>query len=177
MLYCASYNQPENHHGRLISISCTIPKGIEVAGHLDFFKPTEDLLKWWKTSPQDDKAWAEYTSQFWATLADRKAQILEWVHALEKKPSQDITLLCWEKAGDRCHRNLVARLLQKHCPESFGGCDVPRFQVGDKVTWTWAYSYLTFLNPFEIRAIEGDRAYFEWMYSPVKLAELRKIKQ
>lgn len=175
MLYCASYFQSENHHGELIAISRSIPKGVEVAGHLDFFKPTQELLNWWKTTSQDESVWSEYTSRFWAILSDRKTQILDWVHALGRKPTQDMTLLCWEKAGALCHRNLVARLLQKHCPEWFGGCDVPRFQVGDRVTWTNAYSYLMFLEPFEIRAIEDDRAYLCWISSPVKLAELRKI--
>lgn len=176
MLYCASYHEPQNHHGELISISRSVPKGIKVTRHLDFFKPTQDLLQWWKTTSQDESAWSEYTSRFWSILSDRKTQILDWIHGLGRKPTHDMTLLCWEKAGTYCHRNLVARLLQKHSPEWFGGCDVPRFQVGDHVMWLKAYGYLTFLEPFEIRAIEGDHAYLHWISSSVKLAELRKIE-
>lgn len=174
MLYCASYHQPENQHGQLISISLSTPPGVTVAGCLDIFKPSPDLLKWWKTSAKNDAAWTEYTSWFWALLAERKDSILSWIHSLGRRPEQDMTLLCWEKAGTYCHRNLVARLLQKHCPDLFGGCDVPQFQIGDCVKWTWAYGHLTFLEPYEIRAIEGSIAYLNWIATPVKLAELKK---
>lgn len=175
MLYCASYKEPLNHHGQLVSISRSVPRGVEVAEHLDCFKPSKELLTWWQSTAKDSRAWAEYTSRFWALLAERKTQILDWIAALGRKPTNDMTLLCWERAGQLCHRNLVARLLQKHCISWFGGCDVPQFKVGDRVAWEYAPTHLTFLEPFEIRQIEGDRVWFLWMETPVKLAEVRKI--
>lgn len=37
MIYTASYFQPENHHGKLISISRSEPKGFKVDGKLGLF--------------------------------------------------------------------------------------------------------------------------------------------
>lgn len=174
MIYFASYLEPQNHHGQLISISRSVPKGISVAGHLDFFKPSKQLLEWWNSSPKDNHAWLDYTTQFWSQITKRRDPILAWISSLGQRPDRDLTLCCWEKAGVHCHRNLVAKLLRKHCPHLMGGCDVPQFQVDNEVSWDWAYGYLSPFSPFKIYRIEGDRAYLYWLSFPVKLAELRK---
>lgn len=176
MIYTASYFAPQHHHGELISISNSIPKGISVSESLGFFKPSRELLGWWKESRKDEAAWAEYTSRFWALLAERKETILNWIDSLGSRPDRDITLCCWEAEGEYCHRNLVARLLRKHKPDFFGGCDMPQLEIGDNVNWIWHYSYLSVFQPFKIRAIVGDRAYLDWLSFPVKLSELRSTQ-
>ncbi|MBD2019399.1 DUF488 family protein [Leptolyngbya sp. FACHB-36] len=118
-IYTASYFAPDTHHGKLIAISRSLPADGPIAERLDLFAPTVDLLKFWKHSAQDDAAWVEYEAWFWSLMGDRKPEILEWLHRVSA--DEDMTLLCWEKTDDRCHRRLVGRLIQKRRSELWGG--------------------------------------------------------
>ena len=48
MLYTASYFEPQRHHGKLISISRSIPQNFRINSRLEFFIPSADLLRDWK---------------------------------------------------------------------------------------------------------------------------------
>lgn len=47
--------------------------------------------------------------------------------------------------------------------------------LGDTVIWHGAFAHLSFLEPFEIQVIDGDRVYLKWISVPVKLCDLEKI--
>ncbi|MDV3001013.1 MAG: hypothetical protein N5P05_002619 [Chroococcopsis gigantea SAG 12.99] len=130
MIYSACYFENERHHGRLLSISRSVPDGFRVDGTLDFFVPSADLLRAWKQKLIDEDGYtARYREQIKANFKIIKA----WLSEL--KPEKDATLLCWERSGKDegnqgektqpfCHRNLVMKLVQKYRPDCFGGTDV-----------------------------------------------------
>lgn len=119
MIYTASYFQPKNHHGKLISISITAPRWFVVHDKIPFFAPSLQLLQQWQRSPDE----AKYTAMFREEIRANLPVIKRWVDI--QPIHDDMTLLCWEKAGEFCHRNLVGKLIAKYRPEIFGGADVP----------------------------------------------------
>ncbi|WP_261892272.1 DUF488 family protein, N3 subclade [Acaryochloris marina] len=48
MLYSASYFEPRNHHGLLVSISRSHPRSFQVDTKLPFLAPSQGLLDDWK---------------------------------------------------------------------------------------------------------------------------------
>lgn len=134
MLYTASYFEAQNHHGKLISISRSRPQNFNIPT-LDFLAPTQELLKFWKdvtktAKPEElPKYWEQYQNRFLGLLGERMEKIDQWLSTID--PRQDYTLLCWEKAGEYCHRNDVGQLLAARAPELWGGFDVTvRYQDG-----------------------------------------------
>ncbi|KJH69801.1 DUF488 family protein, N3 subclade [Aliterella atlantica] len=124
MLYTASYFEPEHHHGVLLSISRSVPKGFRVDGALDFLAPNAQLLKDWKAKSIDEEA---YCQRYRLQLKESWQQVSSWLKSLDAKTNQ--TLLCWEHQGAFCHRNLIALLVQKHRSDVFGGCDIRRVEI------------------------------------------------
>ena len=61
MLYTASYFEPQRHHGKLISISRSIPQNFRIHGRLEFFIPSADLLRDWKAKRIGEE---EYTNRY-----------------------------------------------------------------------------------------------------------------
>ncbi|NJR56521.1 MAG: DUF488 domain-containing protein [Acaryochloris sp. CRU_2_0] len=119
-IYSASYFEPENHHGSMISISRSSPKSFQVDSHLPFLAPSQQLLEDWKKNQLTE---AEYTGRYRQQLQQSWLQVNSWLSSLT--PEADCTLLCWEKAGEFCHRNLVMQMVRKHRPECYGGRDAP----------------------------------------------------
>lgn len=96
--------------GEAISISLYPPPNWK-SKHLPLFAPTSELLKWWKSSAQDTEAQLEYSRQFLDILQSRQHLIDIWVRR-QGDEDADITLLCFEKTGDFCHRHIVGRELE-----------------------------------------------------------------
>ena len=115
-IYSASYFEPENHHGLLVSISRSHPRSFKVDSQLPFLAPSQSLLEDWKHHQLTE---TEYTERYRQELQQSWSQILPWLVSLT--PEGDCTLLCWEKAGEFCHRNLAMKLIRKHRPDCYGG--------------------------------------------------------
>lgn len=124
MLYTASYFERVHHHGRLIAISRSIPKNFKTDGKLDFLVPNAQLLDEWKTKSIDED---QYCQRYRLQIKESWQQVSDWLNSLDTKTNH--TLLCWEAKGAFCHRNLVAKLVQKHRSGVFGGCDVMRIKI------------------------------------------------
>lgn len=124
MLYTASYFEPKNHHGVLLSISRSVPKSFKVDDKLEFLAPNAQLLKDWKEKNIDE---ATYCERYRLQLKESWQQVSCWLASLNKNTTA--TLLCYEPLGVFCHRNLIAKLVKKHRPEVFGGCDVRRVEI------------------------------------------------
>ena len=125
MIYTASYKQPQNHHGELISISRTVPRGVSVNGSIPFLAPSQGLLEFWKATKDEQQYIDRYRqeiSRHWGGI-DSDTAIANWLRGLS--PRIDQTLLCWEKSGDFCHRNLAIKFVQKYRPDCYGGMDIP----------------------------------------------------
>ena len=131
MLYTASYFEPENHHGELISISRTVPNGVRVDSELPLFAPSPDLLRRWKAKLIDEDG---YTSIYREQMRKSWSEVKNWVSSVHEHYTA--TLLCWEKAGEFCHRNFVAVIIEAQRPEIFGGRDVRRSICGKCETCT-----------------------------------------
>lgn len=157
MIYTSSFFNFNCHHGDLISVSLSTPDKVAAAGHLDCFKPTAKLLKFWKNSDQSDSAWEQYCQDYWKLIADRETQIKDWLATLQNfRPLPHMTLACWEAEDSRCHRSLVARVIRKFKPSLWGGESVPQFQVGDTVIWTQTHPAIARVvggNEHKIKAI------------------------
>lgn len=157
MLYTASYFEPQNHHGELISISRSRPKNFQNIPTLEFFAPSQDLLNFWKdrskTAATEElgKYWEEYQSGFLDLLCDRVDTIDRWLSALNS--TRDYTLLCWEKAGDFCHRNDVGELLAARYTKLWGGFDVTL--TPQERAWLQ--------TEFEITDTNGTRSRWRWV--------------
>ena len=73
-------------------------------GTLPYSLPPPFLSRWWKSSSKD--AQEEYKRQFQEFLTSRQQLKKLWVNRHKDNP-QDITLCCYEKPGDFCHRHQV----------------------------------------------------------------------
>lgn len=123
-IFFASYFEPQNHHGSKVSISRTAPKGFKVDSKLPIFAPNPALLRDWKKQKVSE---AEYTQRYRTHLEQNWPKVASWLDGLSSNDT--LTLLCWEQEGEFCHRNLVARVVEKFRFDCFGGCDVPRTEL------------------------------------------------
>lgn len=174
MLYTASYFEPANHHGKLLSISRSRPQFFQNLPTLQFFTPTQELLKFWKAKTKTASAielpqyWQKYQDEFLELLGDRMGEIDAWATQLD--PSQDYTLCCWEKTTDaipNCHRNDVGQLLEARYPHLWGGFDVaPR--TPQEQAWN--------VPEFEITGEDGAVSRWRWVETAEKGAQLLRCK-
>ena len=106
------YEPKEELDGLRILITRFYPRGIKKT-HFDFWKkelaPSKQLLKDYKTKK---KTWEEFTESFQSELKDQKESI-ETIKELKiKNKSNNITLLCYEKEGETCHRHLLKKIIE-----------------------------------------------------------------
>ncbi|MDH5569598.1 MAG: DUF488 family protein [Nitrosopumilus sp.] len=106
------YEPKEELDDLRILITRFYPRGIKKT-HFDLWKkelaPSKQLLKDYKTKK---KTWEEFTESFQSELKDQKESI-ETIKDLKiKAKSNNITLLCYEKEGESCHRHLLKKLLE-----------------------------------------------------------------
>ncbi|MCC5617488.1 DUF488 domain-containing protein [Nostoc sp. CHAB 5836] len=116
------------------SISLYPPPGWK-GKHLPLFAPTPELLKWWKSSAQDPAAQQEYKREFHEILNSRQQLIKLWVNK-HKQNSVDLTLCCFEKSGDFCHRHQVGEVVRTYLPQLWGGQhERPKLQLIELMLW------------------------------------------
>lgn len=139
MIFTASYFQPENHRGLLVPISRGIPKGVAVQEEhplRSLLAPPQKLLTEWNKTKEECDRRAEpfpqqyhldwYTSIYREHIRDNYPKIKEYVLSLDS--TKDETWLCWERAGEFCHRNLAIEIVRSLRPDCFGGMDVSSSQ-------------------------------------------------
>jgi hypothetical protein len=105
-----------------------------------------------------------YTDRYRSEIKSNGQQVKAWIDSLS--PVVDETMLCWEKAGQFCHRNLIAKMIEYYRPDCFGGSDVACQSVEVKTAIALPSSKKSRANvedkPGEM---EGDRALYEWFLS------------
>lgn len=102
--------------GKSISISLHPPKGCKFE-QLPLFAPSENLLSFWKSSNKDELAQQKYSDIFREEIKAKDQVIDIWLN----KISGDVTLNCYEKVGDFCHRHLVGEIIKSKRPDLWGG--------------------------------------------------------
>ena len=119
MIYSASYFETQNIHGSRISISRSEPQKIAVDGKLAIFVPERSILSDYKHGRIDIEG---YINRYREQMRRSLPHIRAWLDSLD--PSVDMTLLCWEKAEQFCHRNLAISFVERYRHDCFGGRDV-----------------------------------------------------
>lgn len=139
--------------GEAVSISLYPPKGWN-GKHLPLFAPTPELLQWWKSSAKDAAAQNEYKCRFREILDSRQQLIQLWVGKQKDKPV-DMTLCCFEKTVEFCHRHQVGEVVvQKYLPELWGG------EIG--------------ANPPQLKIVQGGKINNPATFPPLVLSMIEK---
>ncbi len=95
-----------------VAISASVPPWASVQGNVACLVPTWEMVRGYKAGRLSQD---EYTRQYRNLLAERWADVKVWLASLDAE--QDVTLCCWEPAGQFCHRQLVALLVRRHRPD------------------------------------------------------------
>ena len=111
VLYTASFYDSQDWMGRLYRVSRAHPRGRKTQWEsLPFLYPPRDLLRAYRAG---DIGFPDFQRDYLAGLEaaiGRAAELQEWLATV---PSLDqFTLLCFERAGQACHRRVLARWLQ-----------------------------------------------------------------
>ena len=112
VLYTASFYDPQDWIGRVYRVSRAHPRGRKTQWEtLPFLYPARDLLQSYRAG---DIGFPELQRDYLAGLEGamgRAGELQEWLATV---PSLDqFTLLCFERAGQACHRRVLARWLQE----------------------------------------------------------------
>jgi uncharacterized protein YeaO (DUF488 family) len=103
----------EEDDGVRVLITRYYPRGVK-KDHFDYWfqelSPSANLLQAYKERKYD---WQTFKSAFLSELWNN-IDSLETIYALNSsiKKLRDITLLCYEKEGNPCHRHLVRELVE-----------------------------------------------------------------
>jgi uncharacterized protein YeaO (DUF488 family) len=110
-----------------ISISLFTPSWAQVDGYFTSLNPTEQLLREAKTGAIPvDEAMKKYRDEILNKLSPVKIYE-ELIEMLNTSGKRDLTLLCYEKPGETCHRRFVAEWL-----ENGNNISVPEFVLAKK---------------------------------------------
>ncbi|MGP8057207.1 MAG: DUF488 domain-containing protein [Nitrososphaerales archaeon] len=113
------FQPAEREDGCRILITRFYPRGVARETFYDWasvLSPNPDLLFAFKEGKID---WDEFKREFIGQIKGDVAS-LEAIHALhELSEKEDITLLCFEKDGNPCHRHLVRDIVER--PELLNG--------------------------------------------------------
>jgi len=106
----ASWFDPDKR-GCVIGISVSVPKGVRYDKLMPSLYPDWDLVRDWK---QGRIPWDQYRERYLAILRSR------WNDGLKDEimsMPDDVTLCCWEKEPQHCHRSIAAEVIGKVRPE------------------------------------------------------------
>ncbi len=111
VLYTASFYDPQDWMGRLYRVSRAHPRGRKTQWEtLPFLYPPRDLLRAYRAGDIDFPVFKRDYLAGLEAATGRAGELEEWLATV---PSLDqFTLLCFERAGQACHRRVLARWLQ-----------------------------------------------------------------
>ncbi len=106
------YKPKDTQDGLRVLITRFYPRGVKKT-HFDVWMrdlaPSQQLLKEYKTKK---KTWKQFIVSFKSELQNKES--IEAIKNLQiKNKSNNITLLCYEKDGDPCHRHLLKKIIPK----------------------------------------------------------------
>jgi uncharacterized protein YeaO (DUF488 family) len=105
------YEPAEEEDGIRVLITRYYPRGVKKS-HFDYWlrelSPSKELLFSYK---EDKTSWSEFKINLLSEIKDNKDS-LDAIYALNNYSQFDnVTLLCYEKAGNPCHRYLIRDLV------------------------------------------------------------------
>lgn len=110
----------EESDGTRIIVSGGIPSGYlrpSFDEHCPELAPTKTLLYDYK---YHGLSWGEYEVRFFQLMKGHRAIWRIWELARRSREGEVITLLCYEKTDEKCHRRLVKNLIEEHENEAGG---------------------------------------------------------
>ncbi len=115
MLYTASFYDPQDWVGQPYRVSRAHPRGRKTQwGTLSFLYPPLELLR----SYRDGQVDFEGLSSAYRRNLDEKFlvdyRLRKWMEELSSLG--DVTLLCFERGDDPCHRRVAAHWLRERVP-------------------------------------------------------------
>ena len=115
MIYTASFYNQEHWVGQPYRVSRAHPRGRRTQWEtLPFFYPSRDLLRSYRDGQID---FAQLSASYLEELDLRLEESPEMREWLEVAPRLgDFTLLCFERAGQPCHRRVLTRWLLRQEP-------------------------------------------------------------
>ena len=115
MLYTASFYAPQDWAGRPYRVSRQHPRGRPTQWEvLPFLYPALDLLRAYRGNKID---FAELSREYLKGLEEGISLVGEFQSWIEAVPDLgDFTLLCFEPAGQSCHRRVLASWLVQRVP-------------------------------------------------------------
>lgn len=111
-IHVASFFEPKNHSGRPVSIAVSQPKNFKDVSVVKALQPPWSLVSRYRTGKITKEEYTTlYEQQVLIHLTPYllRSQIIKAVGRINK----EVTLLCWEKEGEFCHRSLVYKWLKK----------------------------------------------------------------
>ena len=105
------YEPAEEEDGIRVLITRYYPRGVKKS-HFDYWlrelSPSKELLF---SHKEDKTSWSEFKINLLSEIKDNKDS-LDAIYALNNYSQFDnVTLLCYEKAGNPCHRYLIRDLV------------------------------------------------------------------
>jgi len=115
MLYTASFYAPEDWVGRVYRVSRGHPRGRRAQWDtLPFLYPQRELIRRYRMGEVNFDDFAREYRQVLDQQYEKLGVFQEWLRAV---PSLgDFTLLCFERAGEPCHRRTLAQWLLERVP-------------------------------------------------------------
>lgn len=104
------FDPVEKSDGTRIVVAGGFPPGISFDEHYSELAPTKDLLYRYKYY---GLSWEKYEERFFQLMKGHRAQRRIEELAKRSKAGEVITLLCFEKSDEKCHRRLVKDLIEE----------------------------------------------------------------
>ena len=115
VLHTASFYAEDDWHGARYRVSRGHPRGRKTQWEtLPFLYPPRELLDVYRAGMLDFSA---FSGEYVACLEEGKRNSAEFQNWLQTAPSLgEFTLLCFERAGENCHRFVLAEWLLEQAP-------------------------------------------------------------
>ena len=113
-LYTSYFSKIKQGKGIKLSVARYNPKWLkegDIEGTLINLAPSKALLNKYKYK---GLTWDEYTQEYYKQLSNYNRDIQADLYALETllNTGEDVTIYCYEKSADNCHRHLLAKLFK-----------------------------------------------------------------
>ena len=95
--------------GKVLGISLGSPGGIRIDGRVDMLFPTWKIVRGYR---RGEISVEEYVERYVELLRVRYRPLRAWLDSID----EDVTLCCFEREGEFCHRLLVAWVIGRMNP-------------------------------------------------------------
>ena len=106
------YEPKKTQDGLRVLITRFYPRGIKKT-NFDMWKkelaPSQQLLKELKSNK---KTWSQFIVSFKSELEENKESLQSIKKLRREMKTNNVTLLCFEKDGNPCHRHLLKKIIQ-----------------------------------------------------------------